>query len=143
IWRTLEKFGPQVTEPWPQLTGGYAGLPKRADAIRMLHFPEAPEAPELARRRLALDEFVQLQHDIQLRRKKFEAKSRGLHCAGDNHLIKPFLAQLGFTLTEAQIKVLREIRADMGGEHPMRRLLQGDVGSGKTVVAACAALMAM
>ena len=57
--------------------------------------------------------------------------------------MKPFLAQLGFKLTGAQTKVLREIRADMGGAHPMRRLLQGDVGSGKTVVAACSALMAL
>jgi ATP-dependent DNA helicase RecG len=57
--------------------------------------------------------------------------------------MKPFLAQLGFRLTGAQTRVLREIRADMDGSHPMRRLLQGDVGSGKTVVAACTALMAL
>jgi ATP-dependent DNA helicase RecG len=58
-------------------------------------------------------------------------------------LIKPFLKQLGFTLTDAQTKVLREIRRDLGGPQPMRRLLQGDVGAGKTIVAACAALMAL
>jgi len=58
-------------------------------------------------------------------------------------LMKPFLAALGFKLTTAQTKVLREIRADMAGAHPMRRLLQGDVGSGKTAVAACSALMAL
>src|SRR5437762_2124432 len=80
---------------------------------------------------------------MQTRRRKFEVSARGLPCSGDNHLIKPFLAQLGFKLTKAQTKVLRELRADMGGAHPMRRLLQGDVGSGKTVVAACCALMAM
>src|SRR6266404_4654848 len=57
--------------------------------------------------------------------------------------MKPFLAQLGFKLTEAQTKVLRELRKNLSGEHPMRRLLQGDVGSGKTVVAACCALMAL
>jgi ATP-dependent DNA helicase RecG len=57
--------------------------------------------------------------------------------------MKPFLAALGFKLTGAQTAVLKEIRADMGGAHPMRRLLQGDVGSGKTAVAACAALMAL
>ena len=57
--------------------------------------------------------------------------------------MKPFLARLGFSLTAAQTKVLRELRRDMGGAHPMRRLLQGDVGSGKTVVAACCALMAL
>src|SRR5207247_5093656 len=62
----------------------------------------------------------------------------------DNRLIQPFLAQLGFQLTTAQTKVLRELRQEMAaGVQPMRRLLQGDVGSGKTVVAACCALMAL
>ena len=109
---------------------------------------------EIARRRLALDEFIALQREMQLRRKNFEAKSLALCCCGNNRLMKPFLAQLGFKLTGAQTKVLREIRADMNGQpsprgfgsagaHPMRRLLQGDVGSGKTVVAACTALMAL
>src|SRR6185369_11023142 len=84
-----------------------------------------------------------LQVDIQTRRKNFEANAHGLPCPGDNHLIKPFLAKLGFKLTAAQTRVLREIRKDMGGAHPMRRLLQGDVGSGKTAVAACTALMAL
>ena len=57
--------------------------------------------------------------------------------------MKPFLAGLGFKLTEAQTSVLRDLRKDLSGEHPMRRLLQGDVGSGKTAVAACCALMAI
>jgi ATP-dependent DNA helicase RecG len=109
----------------------------------MIHFPEEMADVEIARRRLALDEFIALQRAMRLRRKNFEAKSRALPCGGNNRLMKPFLAQLGFKLTGAQTKVLREIRADMGGLHPMRRLLQGDVGSGKTVVAACTALMAL
>jgi ATP-dependent DNA helicase RecG len=98
---------------------------------------------EIARRRLALDEFIALQREMQLRRRNFEAKSRALPCGGNNRLMKPFLARLGFKLTGAQTNVLREIRADMNGAHPMRRLLQGDVGSGKTAVAACTALMAL
>ena len=68
---------------------------------------------------------------------------RRCRAAATTGIIKPFLARLGFKLTGAQTKVLREIRADMGGAHPMRRLLQGDVGSGKTAVAACTALMAL
>jgi ATP-dependent DNA helicase RecG len=118
-------------------------LPTRAQAVRMLHFPESNEQPELARWRLALEEFIDLQNRIQLRRRNFETKARALPCSGDNHLIKPFLHRLGFKLTEAQTAVLRELRKDMSDEHPMRRLLQGDVGSGKTVVAACCALMAL
>jgi ATP-dependent DNA helicase RecG len=98
---------------------------------------------EIGRRRLALDEFVEFQRQVRARRKKFEANARALPCAGNNRLMKPFLAGLQFKLTDAQTRVLREIRADMGGAHPMRRLLQGDVGSGKTIVAACSALMAI
>jgi len=152
IWRTLERFENQIEEPAPGVPpsggkepakAGTPDLPTRANAIRMLHFPEELADVEIARRRLALDEFIVLQRAMQLRRKNFEAKARALPCGGDNRLMKPFLAQLGFKLTGAQTNVLREIRADMNGSHPMRRLLQGDVGSGKTAVAACTALMAL
>jgi ATP-dependent DNA helicase RecG len=169
IWRTLGKFETQIAEPALTCCRHPVGsseisssgkmpevhsLPTRADAVRIIHFPEELTDVEIARRRLALDEFVALQREMQLRRENFEAKSRSLSCCGDNRLMKPFLAQLGFKLTGAQTKVLREIRSDMSGlpslggfgkagAHPMRRLLQGDVGSGKTVVAACTALMAL
>jgi ATP-dependent DNA helicase RecG len=141
IWRALEQFEAEIREPWPGLPLKH--FPPRANAVRMMHFPEALDDIELARRRLALDEFIELQRDIRLRRKNFEARARGLPCAGDNRLIKPFLKQLGFTLTAAQTRVLRELRRDLGGAHPMRRLLQGDVGSGKTAVAACCSLMVL
>ena len=140
VWRALEKFEAEIAEP-PK--GGTPTLPSRANAVRMIQFPEEFSDVEIARRRLALDEFVVLQKQIRERRKKFEANAQALPAGGDNHLIKPFLTALGFKLTEAQTRVLREIRADMRGEHPMRRLLQGDVGSGKTAVAACAGLMAL
>ena len=166
IWRTLQTFEPHIRDPYsvpldadapgpvsvsvrasaPAAAGSPAGplpFPSRRRAIRMLHFPEAEEQVELARRRLALDEFVGLQTQVQLRRKNFERKSKALPCGGDNRLIKPFLAGLEFKLTESQTVVLREIRKDLSGRHPMRRLLQGDVGSGKTVVAACGALMCL
>jgi ATP-dependent DNA helicase RecG len=156
IWRTLERFEERISEPWEGIVlaepagkkshqPGQATIhfPPRASAVRMLHFPEAFEDIEIARRRLALDEFIELQRRIRQRRKKFEASAKALPCGGDNHLIKPFLAALGFKLTDAQTRVLREIRGDLRATHPMRRLLQGDVGSGKTVVAACSALMAI
>jgi ATP-dependent DNA helicase RecG len=141
IWRTLEKFETQMIEPKP--APDLKLFPTRANAIRMIHFSEELTDVEIARQRLALDEFVALQLQIQSRRRNFETRTKGLPCGGDNRLMKPFLAQLGFKLTAAQTKVLREIRHDMGGAHPMRRLLQGDVGSGKTAVAACSALMAI
>ncbi len=141
IWRALGQF--EGEWPEPPTTVVPADFSTRARAVRLLHFPEAPEDIEKARRRLALDEFIALQREIQARRKRFEARARALPCSGNNRLIKPFLARLGFPLTGAQTRVLREIRHDMGAAHPMRRLLQGDVGSGKTVVAACTALMAL
>ncbi|HEX4265120.1 MAG TPA: ATP-dependent DNA helicase RecG, partial [Verrucomicrobiae bacterium] len=152
VWRALEKFERDIAEPFvvPPLgrndeppKGGTTNLPSRANAVRMIQFPEEFSDVEIARRRLALDEFVALQLQIRERRKKFEANAQALPCGGDNRLIKPFLAALGFKLTNAQTRVLRDIRADMRGAHPMRRLLQGDVGSGKTAVAACTALMAI
>jgi ATP-dependent DNA helicase RecG len=132
-----------ATERRARSDAPYQSLPSRANAVRMIHFPEELTDAEIARQRLALDEFVALQFQIQSRRKNFEAVSKALPCGGDNRLMKPFLSALGFKLTAAQTNVLKEIRADMGGVYPMRRLLQGDVGSGKTAVAACAALMAL
>ena len=170
IWRTLEQFEPHITDPWPQVQrlpvagsgwqgagdlrnaegGSLAGssspagvYPSRGLAIHNLHFPEVEAEAQLARRRLALDEFITLQRQILLRRKNFETKAQALPCGGDNHLIKPFLARLGFKLTGAQTRVLRELRQDLSGRLPMRRLLQGDVGSGKTAVAAACALMTL
>ena len=157
IWRTLAQFEGYISDPWPepgplQVQPDQAPtanphpvikFPTRAQAMRMLHFPETDEDAEVGRRRLALDEFIELQRQIQLRRQRFETKAQALPCAGDNHLIKPFLMQLGFKLTAAQTEVLRQLRKDLSGPHPMRRLLQGDVGSGKTVVAACSALIAL
>ena len=155
VWRALEKYvaaSRQSVANFPEwqvyddrvasLPRG-AAMPSRANAVHMIHFPEELTDAEIARQRLALDEFVELQTQIQSRRKKFESNAKALPCGGDNHLMKPFLAALGFKLTDAQTKVLREIRSDLSSAHPMRRLLQGDVGAGKTAVAACTALMAL
>ncbi len=142
IWRVLEQFGAAIGEPRPELKPGDSFI-SRARAVRLIHFPAEAVDIESGRQRLALDEFIELQRSIQIRRRNLEKNARAVQCAGDNHLIKPFLAALGFHLTDGQTKVLREIRRDMAGPRPMRRLLQGDVGSGKTVVAACAALMAL
>ncbi len=148
IWRTLEEFREPMAAAWKEErsakdSDSFAPLPARAEAIRMLHFPDANEESETARKRLALDEFVELQKGIRLRRRNLETKATALPCGGDNRLMKPFLAALGFSLTAAQTRVLREMRKDLGGRYPMRRLLQGDVGSGKTLVAACCALMTL
>jgi ATP-dependent DNA helicase RecG len=142
IWRTLQANALEVKDARPEIIFPGQTL-TRADAVRQMHFPDKLEDAEKARRKLAFDEFVELQLAMQKRRKKLEENARAFQCSGDNHFIKPFLAKLPFKLTDSQTAVLREIRKDMGAPVPMRRLLQGDVGAGKTVVAACTALMAL
>src|SRR5829696_3329258 len=141
MWRTMMRLEPHLAEPWPGIAlDDFVPLRR---AMHDIHFPpELPDAKK-ARERLALDEFIGLQVAIQRRRRNLESKARALACGGDNRLMKPFLRQLGFSPTDAQARVLREIRGDLSGGVPMRRLLQGDVGSGKTLVAGCAALMAI
>ncbi|HEV8541409.1 MAG TPA: ATP-dependent DNA helicase RecG, partial [Verrucomicrobiae bacterium] len=140
IWRVLES-GINIPENYAKEL--FLARPGYGEAIRMLHFPKEMHETIAARERLALEEFLVLQIEIQTRRKNLENKAPRLVCPGDNHLIKKFLPLLGYELTGAQTKVLREIRQDLARGIPMRRLLQGDVGSGKTVVAGCSALMAL
>lgn len=141
VWRAL----PQTAGAAPDLHPG-ADLPEppgRTAALAALHFPAEEGDAETARQRLALDELLGLQMTLQRRRQRLRACAAPVSCAGDNRLMRPFLRGLDFQLTAAQVRVLREIRQDLAGPQPMRRLLQGDVGCGKTVVAACAALMAI
>ncbi len=147
-WVALQRFGHLLAEPEPDLMSKAVRddgthWPTRAQAVADIHFPTNGTAANTARERLAMDEFIALQLEIQRRRKNLELKAKALPCGGDNRLMRPFLASLGFRPTDAQARVLREIRSDMGGTVPMRRLLQGDVGAGKTLVAAGAALMAL
>lgn len=141
VWQALQRFPSAGEETWPGIVP--ASFLARTQALHQLHFPAEPADAEAARQRFALDEFIALQLGIQRRRRNLQARTRGLACGGDNRLMRPFLAALPFRLTDAQTRVLRELRRDLSGPHPMRRLLQGDVGSGKTVVAAGAALMAV
>ena len=141
IWRTLPRFLAEFDEL--EMPGAIAGLPSRRAALQSLHFPEELKETDPARQRLALDELLAVQLEIGKRRRNLQQNARALACGGDNSLIRPFLKQLGFELTEAQKRVLRELRGELSGAQPMRRLVQGDVGSGKTVVAACSALMAI
>jgi len=148
VWNTFNQFESLIQETNAEilrLAKEYCNLtllPKR-EAIRYLHFPETLAQVEQSIKRFAFEEFFDLQLKLQIRRQNLLKNARGIVCSGDNSLIKPFLSKLGFKLTQSQTLVLREIRRDFSSGIPMRRLLQGDVGSGKTVVAACASLMAI
>jgi ATP-dependent DNA helicase RecG len=114
---------------------------ERRDAIRAIHFPDTWEARDAAREYLVLHEFFAMQMLIASRRADASIRHGGKHC-GAGALLDRFLKSLPFELTAAQSKVIGEIRQDLAANHPMTRLLQGDVGSGKTVVAVAAMLLA-
>jgi ATP-dependent DNA helicase RecG len=141
IWRVLA--GVEIPESADERLASTRSGATRLDQFRRLHFPASEPEIEQSRRHFALEELLSLQRGFASRRNAFRSRAQGHPCAGDNRLIKPFLKQLDFRLTDAQTRVLREIRADLQRPFPMRRLLHGDVGAGKTVVAACAALMAL
>ena len=113
---------------------------ERGDAIRTIHFPENWEARDAARECLVLSEFFAMQMLIASRRSDSSVRMGEAHC-GSGMMLDNFLEALPFQLTGAQLKVIAEIRRDLAARHPMNRLLQGDVGSGKTVVAIAAMLL--
>ena len=115
---------------------------ERSDAIRTIHFPKTWEARDAAREHLVLSEFFAMQMLIASRRFESSARAGQAHC-GSGALLNKFLKALPFELTAAQKKVITEIRRDLAASYPMNRLLQGDVGSGKTVVAIAAMLLAV
>ncbi|MBU0502494.1 MAG: DEAD/DEAH box helicase, partial [Candidatus Margulisbacteria bacterium] len=111
-------------------------------AVEKLHFPAKMSDVELARHRLAFDDFFFFQLNLELHRKKM-ALEQGIAFDLDQNALAEFLTALPFKLTCAQARVLAEILADMQAGKPMNRLLQGDVGSGKTIVALIAAFVAV
>lgn len=114
----------------------------REEALRGIHFPEDDAQKEAARRHLAMSEFFALQMILGARRARAVAQAGAPHC-GPGELLGRFHRSLPFPLTGAQTRAIREIRADLEAPRPMNRLLQGDVGSGKTLVALSAMLLAV
>ncbi|MFQ5577171.1 MAG: ATP-dependent DNA helicase RecG, partial [Anaerolineae bacterium] len=112
------------------------------EATRQIHFPDSWETLEAARRRLAFDELLLIQLGVLRQRQVWKAR-QSLPVTIDRQIIDAFTGALPFELTGAQRKTLDEILADMAQPSPMSRLLQGDVGSGKTVVALAAMLVAI
>lgn len=111
-------------------------------AVSEIHFPSSSKALELAKKRLAFEEVFELTLAALLNKKDI-AGEKGVQIAFKEDLAKKFVAQLPFKLTNAQRKVIWQIYQDLPKPQPMNRLIEGDVGSGKTVVAAMAGLMAV
>jgi ATP-dependent DNA helicase RecG len=151
IEEALERAG-ELVDPLAGEWIDSLGLWDRTKAMRAIHGPETMDVVGPARRRLIFDELFRLQLALVLRRRAFEHNARALRhdvspreiTGGvDGTLVARFLAALPFELTTAQRRALAVIVADLAGPFPMHRLLQGDVGSGKTVVALAALLGAV
>jgi ATP-dependent DNA helicase RecG len=119
------------------------GMPSVTEALTWVHVPQSIRQAEEGRRRLAFDELFFLQLAQARARRKATELEPGIQHVRTNALIRPLHEALPFALTEAQARVLREIYSDMQSPRRMSRLLQGDVGSGKTIVALFAMLLAV
>ena len=137
----LEGYADELSSPIPSEIAGRQNLIDFSDAFRRVHFPpegESMDALNLQRseghRRIIFDEFFFLELGMALK-KRGVALETGISFRTEGALSQKLLNQLDFKLTRAQERVLAEIKADLQKPHPMNRLIQGDVGSGKTVVA--------
>ncbi|MBI2502443.1 MAG: ATP-dependent DNA helicase RecG [Candidatus Latescibacteria bacterium] len=142
VHAALEEFVPQVQDPLPAELLQRLGLPGLGESLRQVHFPRSWEEVAGARRRLAFDECFALQLRLARRRLARRAQT-AWPMARSQRLVPALLAGLPFPLTGAQQRVLGEIAADLEQPVRMSRLLQGDVGSGKTLVALAAMLQAV
>ncbi len=133
---------PQIPDPVPEAWRLAHGLPSLRDALERVHFPERPEDAEPARRRLALEELLRVQISLLYARERHRGR-RAAHPLGRGAAeAARFRDALPFTLTRSQAEALAAIDRDLDQDVPMRRLLLGDVGSGKTVLALAAAARA-
>ena len=142
IHRALDAAG-RILDPLPADVLVRHGLPNLHDAIHEVHFPTERVRLTAAMRRLIFHELFLIQAGLAARKARLESTETGERHRGDGSLLNPFLQGLSFGLTGAQERVIEEVLGDMRLKKPMRRLLQGDVGSGKTVVAVAALLTAV
>ncbi len=125
----------RLSDPLPSLLRARMSLPFKADAVLAMHFPRTPGEFKAARRRLIFEELYLMQLGLLSRRRRYIEGRRGLELGPEGELCRRFLEGLPFRLTPDQERVIAEISKDLERWQPMQRLLQGDVGSGKTVVA--------
>jgi len=140
--RLSDGWAARIEDPLPERVRAERQLVALPQAIAAAHFPQSDAEHAAARRRLVFDDFFMLEVGLAIRRQR-EGRRRGLAMNPGGALVRRLRASLPYALTGAQERVWSEIRTDMAAPYPMSRLLQGDVGSGKTVVAALAALTAI
>jgi ATP-dependent DNA helicase RecG len=133
----------QIPDPIPPEIGDRQGVMPLDEAVRKIHFPEEPGEQHAARERLKFDELLVLELGVAFRKHRVEAETEGVAHDLSGDLAERFVEGLPFKPTAAQRRAMDEIAKDMAAGKPMNRLLQGDVGSGKTVVALYACLIAI
>ena len=138
--RALEDCLHEIRDPFDNSMLARLKLPSLKDAIQQVHFPDSLEAAESARRRLSFNELFFLQYYLLLSREYAKIEQHKEKPFIDVKRMNDLISRLPFTLTGDQLKAIEEIHNDLSSPFPMNRLLQGDVGSGKTVVAMAAAL---
>jgi ATP-dependent DNA helicase RecG len=143
VGHVLDLLLPQVPDHLPQDYRRRVAMPPLDQAYRMAHRPADPDEAAAARRRLAFDELFLLQLGVMLKREHRRSRLRAVALPHSAALDAHIKARFPFQLTRAQQRVMGEIAADLARPEPMNRLLQGDVASGKTVVATYALLMAV
>ena len=136
----VEEYSPHLPDPLPENIRTNHSLSSLSDAIREIHFPDSDQSLEKARQRLAFEELFLMQMGVLNQKKQWESRAGAAFESPEDWLLSQ-LESLPFQLTTAQKKALDQVRADLSSGTPMNRLLQGDVGSGKTVIAALAALI--
>jgi ATP-dependent DNA helicase RecG len=144
VEEALNRCAPRgIADPMPADARRRIGLTDRHTALRTIHLPEHMGEKEKARRRLAFDELLRVQTVLVMRKRTLERESKGIRHLVDGEFVSRLRASLPYELTAAQQRAIAEIEADLAGPHPMHRLLQGDVGAGKTLVAVSAMLTAV
>ena len=150
VWQALELVAPDVFDPVPADILAQQHWPSRRDALWQAHFPDVSTPVDTlnafqtpAQRRLIFEDFFVFQTGLALRRHENAQVRKGLVCAVDDRVRECARAVLPFKLTPGQRDALLEIVTDLQRPWPMQRLLQGDVGAGKTIVALLAAVVAM
>ena len=138
----LDRFADRIPDPLPPEVVRDHDLMPAAEAVRQIHYPDTPEALVRARRRLAFEELLAIQLGVQRRKRDWSGTGDAPALEG-NSTVEGFLGTLPYTLTAAQRAALDDVLRDISTTAPMARLLEGDVGSGKTVVALAAMLAAV
>lgn len=142
IYSALQEWLPEINEFLPSHILDKYKFPSLKKAIKNIHFPDTGEEANQSRRRFIFEELFMFQLGLNIRRRQSVSRKKKHQYNSQNKLVGQFLTQLPFTLTGAQKRVWQEISRDMDAPYPMSRLLQGDVGSGKTIISALALLKA-